>query len=403
LLGGYAVKIESIDFFYLSMPEILDIGDGSQDTVLVRLEAGGHVGWGECESSPLVTIAGLVCPKSHSKCRPVRDSVLGQRLESAEDILRIGDRVHENSLDMLQADHVLSGIDVAMWDALARARGVPVYELLGYERAYPKTPYASVLFGTTAQETLQKARNIRRQGYRAAKFGWEPFGEGEVQDDVDQVVAAREGLGKDGILLIDAGTVWGDDVERARQSLPVLQQCRATWLEEPFVSSALDAYRRLAGEVGTVKLAGGEGAHNFYMAQHMIDYAGIGYVQIDAGRIGGITVAKRVADYAHARGVTYVNHTFTSNLALSASMQAGAGLKEHVLCEYPTELKPLAYELTREHIVPDAEGLIRLPDAPGLGVTPDMEAVKRYLVDVEIRAKGEVLYRTPFPGAFMLS
>jgi L-alanine-DL-glutamate epimerase-like enolase superfamily enzyme len=377
------------------MPEILDIGDGSQDTVLVRLEAGGHVGWGECESSPLVTIAGLVCPKSHSKCRPVRDSVLGQRLESVENILRIGDLVRENSLDMLQADHVLSGIDVAMWDALARARGVPVYHLLGYPRAYPKTPYASVLFGVTAQETLEKARDIRRQGYRAAKFGWEPFGEGEVQDDVDQVVAAREGLGEDGILLVDAGTVWVDDVERACQVLPVLQECRATWLEEPFVSGALDAYRRLAAQAGTVKLAGGEGAHNFHMARHMIDYAGIGYVQIDAGRIGGISVAKRVADYARARGVTFVNHTFTSNLALSASMQAHAGIQEDVLCEYPTELKPMAYEMTREHIVPDSDGQIRLPDAPGLGVSPDLEAVKKYLVDVEIQAKGELLYRTP--------
>ncbi len=389
------MKIETLDFFYLSMPEILDIGDGSQDTTLVRLETGGHVGWGECASSPLVTIAGLVCPKSHGACRPVQDSVLGQRLESVDDIVRIGNLVRENSLDMLQADHVLSGIDVAMWDALARARGVPVYELLGYGRAYPKTPYASVLFGDTAQETLDKARQIRSQGFRAAKFGWGPFGKGEVQDDVDQVVAAREGLGKDGILLVDAGTVWVDDVERARQVLPVLQQCRATWLEEPFVSGALDAYHRLAAQSGTVKLAGGEGAHTFYMAQHMIDYAGIGYVQIDAGRIGGITVAKQVADYARARGVTYVNHTFTSNLALSASMQAHAGIEEHVLCEYPTELKPLAYEMTREHIVPDGDGQIRLPDAPGLGVTPDREAVKKYLVDVEIRAKGRVLYRTP--------
>jgi len=316
-------------------------------------------------------------------------------LESVDDIVRIGNLVRENSLDMLQADHVLSGIDVAMWDALARARGVPVYALLGYPRAYPKTPYASVLFGDTAQETLDKARTIRRQGYRAAKFGWGPFGKGEVEDDVDQVLAAREGLGEDGILLVDAGTVWVDDVERARQVLPVLQQCRATWLEEPFVSGALDAYRQIAAQSGTVKLAGGEGAHTFYMAQHMIDYAGIGYVQIDAGRIGGITVAKKVADYARARGVTYVNHTFTSNLALSASMQAGAGIEEHVLCEYPTELKPLAYELTREHIVPDEDGQIRLPDRPGLGVTPDVEAVKRYLVDVEIRAKGELLYRTP--------
>lgn len=80
-----------------------------------------------------------------------------------------------------------------------------------------------------------------------------------------------------------------------------------------------------------VGLAGVEGCHNFHMAKHMIDLAGLQYVQIDAGRIGGITVAKDVADYAAAKGVTYVNHTFTSNLALSASLQPFAGLIENSL------------------------------------------------------------------------
>jgi L-alanine-DL-glutamate epimerase-like enolase superfamily enzyme len=299
---------------------------------------------------------------------------------------------------MLQADHALSGIDIAMWDALARARDVPVYELLGYPRATPKTPYASVLFGDTSQETLLKARGIRDEGYRAAKFGWGPFGKGTVQEDEDHVRAAREGLGEECILLIDAGTVWVDDVERAAKVLPVLNECRATWLEEPFVSGALAEYRRIANlakQSGAVRLAGGEGAHTFFVAQHMIDYAGIGYVQIDAGRIGGITEAKRVADYARAKGVTFVNHTFTSHLTLVSSLQPMAGTETCALCEYPTELKPMAYEMSRQHIAPDADGLLRLPEAPGLGIEPDVDGVRKYLVDVEMRAKGRLLYRTP--------
>ncbi|OUC08804.1 mandelate racemase, partial [Litorilinea aerophila] len=160
-------------------------------------------------------------------------------------------------------------------------------------------------------------------------------------------------------------------------------------------SGALDAYRRLAAQAGPVKLAGGEGSHNFHMAQHMIDHAGIGYIQIDAGRIGGITVAKQVADYARQRGVTYVNHTFTSHLALSASLQPYAGLEQDLICEYPVELKSLAVELTREHISLDEDGLIRLPERPGLGMTPNTEALQKYLVDVEIRVNGRLLYTTP--------
>ena len=84
------MKIESVDFFYLSMPEVLDIGDGSQDALLVRIAAGEHVGWGECEAAPLVSIASLVCPMSHSACKPVGISVLGQSIDSVSDIRRIG-------------------------------------------------------------------------------------------------------------------------------------------------------------------------------------------------------------------------------------------------------------------------------------------------------------------------
>jgi L-alanine-DL-glutamate epimerase-like enolase superfamily enzyme len=260
------MRIETIDFFYLSMPEILDIGDGSQDALLVRVRAGGYTGWGECEAAPLVSIASLVCPMSHSACKPVKDSVLGEPLEQPADIARIGDLVRENSADLLQADHTVSGIDIALWDLLGQRYETPVYELLGYQQAYPKTPYASQLWGDTPQATLEKARQVRAAGFRAAKFGWGAFGRGTPEADADQVMAAREGLGEEGILLVDAGTIWKDDVEAAALRMKALEASRTLWLEEPFVAGALDAYSQLAGMSPSVKLAGGEGCHTFYMA-----------------------------------------------------------------------------------------------------------------------------------------
>merc|ERR1711964_352984 len=146
----------------------------------------------------------------------IQDSVLGQRLDGTGDIVRIGNLVRENSLDLLQTGHTLSGIDIAMWDLLGHQLQAPVYQLLGYQYAYPKTPYASVLFGDTPEQTLEKGRQMRRRGYRAGKFGWGNFGHGTVQSDIEQVRAAREGLGEDGILLIDAGTIWIDDVQPAK-------------------------------------------------------------------------------------------------------------------------------------------------------------------------------------------
>lgn len=272
---------------------------------------------------------------------------------------------------------------------------MPVYELLGIKRAYPKRPYASVLFGDTPAETLEAARDIARRGFQAAKFGWGPYGRGSVATDRDQVAAAREGLGADAALLIDAGTVWVDDVDAARQRLPALKEFNVIWLEEPFVGGALDAHKALASEAAPVRLAGGEGAHNFYMAKHLIDHGNIGFLQIDTGRIGGIGTAKAVADYAKAKGVIYVNHTFTTHLALSASLQPYVGIESAEICEYPAEPSPLAANLTREKLEIASDGLVRVPEAPGLGVTPDPEVLHQYLVDVHIEVGGKTLYQTP--------
>jgi L-alanine-DL-glutamate epimerase-like enolase superfamily enzyme len=389
------MRIEAVDFFYLAMPEVTDEADGSQDALLVRVAAGGHVGWGECEAAPLPSIAAFVCPKSHGVCRPVADSVLGKPLRDPSDIARISADVAYNSMDLLQAPHTLSGVEVALWDLLGRARGEPVWRLLGYQASHPKTPYASVLFGDTPQETLARARDARARNFRAAKFGWGPIGRGDVRQDADQFSAAREGLGSDALLLVDTGQIFIDDVERAAARLPALEQAAATWFEEPFAASALEAYGALAKLSARVKLAGGEGAHNVYMAKQLIDYGGVGYIQIDCGRIGGIGPSKDIADYAVGKGVTFVNHTFTSHLALSASMQPYAGLADHRICEFPAMPKLLALEMSANHLRPDANGEIAAPDAPGLGIEISPAGVRKYLQDVEIRVNGRQLFATP--------
>ena len=389
------MQIDAVDFFYLSMPEVTLEADGSQDALLVRVAAGGVVGYGECEAAPLPSIAAFVCPMSHGACQPVSASVLGRRLDSPADIAAIAADVAYNSMDVLQAAHTFSGIEMALWDILGKQRGEPVWKLLGYSASHPKTPYASLLFGDTPQQTLERGRDAMRRGFRAAKFGWGPIGRGSVQQDAEQFAAAREALGAQGLLLVDVGQVFVDDVDRAAQRLQALEQARAVWLEEPFHASALEEYSALAQRCNTVRLAGGEGAHNVFMARHLIDYGRVGFVQIDCGRIGGIGPAKQVADYAAARGVTYVNHTFTSHLALSASMQPFAGLAGHTICEYPAAPKALAVELTQDHLTPDANGQVSAPDAPGLGMRIDSEAVRRYQVSVDIRVAGRTLYTSP--------
>ena len=389
------MNIEAVDFFYLSMPVVTDAGDGSQDALLVRVAAGGLIGWGECEASPLTSIAAYLCPMSHGACRPVRDVVLGKPLGTPDDIAALAAAVELECMDLLQAAHTFSGIEMALWDLLGRKRDVPVHELLGYPRAYPKLPYASQLFGDTAAETLAGCRAARERGFRAVKCGWGPFGRGTLAEDRDHLQAAREGLGPDGTLLVDAGQIFREDVDGAAARIGMLEEVDTTWFEEPFLGGAYDAYAALAARSGKVRLAGGEASHNFHMARQLIDYGKVAYIQIDCGRIGGLAPAKRVADYALARGVTYVNHTFTSHLALCASLQPYAGLEQHVICEYPFAPKSVAWDMSATHLAPDRNGEVSVPAAPGLGIAMDPAGIAKYLVDVEISVRGKQLYRTP--------
>ena len=390
------MKIESVDLFYLRMPEVLDIGDGSQDSLLCRVRAGGYVGWGEAVCSPLVGLSAWITPLSHSGCHPVIDSVLGAPLNDPSDIAKVYQSVRKNSFyGLLQSDLLISGIEIAMWDCLGRAKSEPIWRLLGYQKSYPKLPYASVLFGDTAQETKQKALAMKQAGFKAVKFGWGPFGTTTVQADAEHIFAARDGIGDDGYLMIDAGTVFKEDVEAAAARLPALHEANVYWYEEPFDGYAISSYAQLSARTPKVALAGGEGAHNAYQGKQLIDDGKVGFIQIDAGYVGGISNAYQIAQYANKKGVKYVNHTFTSQSALSSSLQSFAGLAESDISEYPMEPKLLCQELTTNRIELDKNGMISAPDKPGTGMDINLDAVKKYLVQTQIEVGGKTLYRTP--------
>ncbi len=388
--------IDSVDLFYVRMPEVLDIGDGSQDGLVARVRAGGFEGFGEAVASPLTSIASWIAPMSHSGCHPVIDSVLGAKIDSPEDIRAIADKVRAQSFyGIIQSDLTFSGIEIALWDLLGRAKEQPIYELLGYRTSEKKLPYASVLFGDSPAETLEKARVMRQRGFSAIKFGWGPFGRGSVQQDAEHIFAARDGIGSDGHLMIDAGTVFGDDVAAAALRLTALHEAKVKWYEEPVSAAAISLYKDLSLRTPKVPLAGGEGAHNAFQAEHLIDQGGVEFIQIDTGYIGGIGPAYRVAQHAVKRGVQFVNHTFTSHSALAASMQPFAGLKDFWLAEYPMEPKALCVEMNKNKIEIQSDGMIQVPARPGLGIDFDTETIKKYLVDVEIKVSGKTLYKTP--------
>ena len=214
------MKITAVDPFYLRMPDITTAADGTQDTLLVRIQTDtGIEGWGECDASPLVSLAVYCCPMSHGNIINIRTSLVGETLDGPDDVLRLSEKTLRNGLDIQQIQHAYSGAEIALWDVIGRHLNKPVYRLLAERSgtsdiAHPKLPYASVLFGDTPEATHQIATRLRERGYRAAKFGWGPMGKFGEANDIALVRAAREGMGGDAQIMIDAGVVWGTITKR---------------------------------------------------------------------------------------------------------------------------------------------------------------------------------------------
>lgn len=391
------MRIESIDLFYVALPEITDAADGSQDSFLVRVRTDeGLEGWGESDASPLVSLAAYVCPMSHGNIINLSDSLLGETLETPDDVRRLHFKAHRRAMDIQQVDHAQSAVDIALWDVLGKKLKKPVYALLGYERTYPKLPYCSVLFGDDAESTRRRAEGIREQGYKAAKFGWGPMGKDE-ETDIAIVRAAREGLGPEPRLMVDAGVAWNLDAETAYQRACQFAPYDVTWLEEPLLAEAVEQYARVKEMGSPVAIAGGEGCNTYRSAEDFIRHGRPDFVQIDVGRIGGITQSDRVCRLAQRENVTFVNHTFKSHLQLAASLHVHGGVERFQFLEYPDTPSPLARDLTTQRIPRDENGMVHTPEAPGLGVEVDMDTVRKYLKPVRIEIDGQTIFANEIP------
>jgi L-alanine-DL-glutamate epimerase-like enolase superfamily enzyme len=387
------MKITSIDPIYLRLPEITTAADGTQDTLAVRIRTDkGLEGWGECDASPLVSLAAYCCPMSHGNIISIRESLLGETLDSPDDVRRLHAKALRNGSDIEQIDHAYSGADLALWDLAGKSLGKPVYRLLGGTKAHAKKPYASVLFGDTPEETLQIAQGLRARGFLAAKFGWGPLGKKDAEWDVALVRAAREGLGPRAELMVDAGWAWGRDVaavlDRAKRFAPY----NLTWLEEPLLPDALPEYGEVAKRRPAVPIAAGENAATLRAAENYIDQGGLSFIQIDAGRIGGITVARKVAERAAKKGITYVNHTFKSRLSIAAALHVFADFESFRYLEYPSSGSALSEQLAPGAFDRDASGLVSVTEAPGLGVKINPDCLRKFAAPVRIDVSGKTIF-----------
>jgi L-rhamnonate dehydratase len=369
------MKITNVEGLYLSLPEIEPRTDSSQDALIVRVTTdAGITGWGEVDASPWVARAVIEAPPSHTLASGLRHLLVG---EDPLDIDRLWGRMYEGTLYYGRegaAIQAMAGVDLALWDIKGKALKKPVYELL--EGGYRKSlrAYASNMFQPTLEATIERARAAREAGYTAVKFGWEPFG-GDPRRDCAYLEGIRREIGDDMELMLDVGHAWDarTTLERAR----LFEPFDLFWIEEPLHPDDLAGYALVSREC-EIPIAAGEEECTVAGFDRLVEQGGVDVVQVDPSRVG-LTQAMTVAVLAQTRGIPIVNHNFTTDINVAASLHLLASVPNAFILEYCVEPSDLVRSLARNPIA-IVDGHARVPEEPGLGVEPDPEVIERYLV-----------------------
>ncbi|HVZ15372.1 MAG TPA: mandelate racemase/muconate lactonizing enzyme family protein, partial [Bauldia sp.] len=375
--GGFcpSMRIANVEALHLSIPVVREVADGTQDVLLVRVTTDeGIVGLGEVVSSSYIGRAIIEAPKSAPRRHGLAAVLIGK--DPLDPVARWHD-MYEASRWYGRAGaalHVISGIDTALWDIVGRAQGKSVADVWGRKRDKVRA-YASVLFPETAAEAAALTERMLAKGVTAIKYGWGPFGR-ERARDLALMTAIRRTAGDDVEIMVDAGRIW-DAATAIDRGNELFERFNITWLEEPLHDEDFDGYRVLAA-AAKGRIAGGEAEDTFAAFAKLLDN-GVHVVQPDVGRAGGLTICRRVSEAAAAHKAWAVPHCFGTGVNLVASIQWMGAAADAPFNEYPFTDSPLRNELIAG--VPDpVDGMIPIPDAPGLGIELNESVVQRYRV-----------------------
>jgi D-galactarolactone cycloisomerase len=263
----------------------------------------------------------------------------------------------------------LGGLDIAFWDLRGKALGQPVYKLLGAQRNSVPA-YASGLLWQEDVSALEKeaARHMGK-GFRRVKMR---LGRGEDYD-VAALEAVCRAVGSNGNVLVDGSHRY--TLETALRLGEVLASKGAFWFEEPFPPEDIDSYVALRPRL-SVPLAAGENEFGVQGFRELLRAGALSVVQPDACRCGGITESLRVGRMAAERNIKVAPHTWSDAVALTANAHIVAALPNALTVEVDQTGNPFIDELLVEPLQIE-DGLLRLPDAPGLGIEPNKRTIER--------------------------
>lgn len=334
----------------------------------------GITGYGSVFTNGRLAMAGL---------EVLKPLLLGRNALEPEHLSEI---LHQNTFWMGRGGtltHVISGIDIALWDIKGKALSMSVASLLGGRHVERVRPYCSLLMDEPAplRDTLA---GFREQGYTAFKIGWGPFGRRDSYSRDEAIIAAaREAVGPDAALMVDAGAsdaFWPNDLKWAVRTAQMLAHYQVDWFEEALRPDALEDFVRLRA-LSPVPIAGGEVLTRRQSFLPFLRSGAFDIIQPDVTKVGGISEQRRIVWMAQAFGIQYVGHGWNTALGLAADLQMAAAFAGTRYVEY---IGGSAYVdgICRQPFQLDAEGCLAIPDRPGLGVDLDLDKLARYVDDV---------------------
>ncbi len=289
----------------------------------------------------------------------------------------------------------MSGIDIALWDIMGKATGMPVYKILG---GYTDRilPYASSGFYSNGKDVKVMAEEVEsyfKRGFRYAKIkvGRNPevllsplenmnFADEcnySLDEDLERVrmcceVAKRYG----GRIMVDVNNTWNSFT--AAEMCRKLQSMGVFWVEEPLHLDNLEGSRELAASLD-MAIAGYESeCGGFYRFKEIIDKRAVDIVQCDAIWSGGFTECRRIANYALGHCMPVIPHVFSTAICLAANMHLLGAIPNGGLLEFDQNVYPLRDELLTTKFSVAEDGYVHIPQKPGLGIELNPDAVEKY-------------------------
>jgi L-alanine-DL-glutamate epimerase-like enolase superfamily enzyme len=340
----------------------------STQTIIEITTDDGLRGYGSAYTSSSLVEAAL---------RLLRRWVVG---ETALEPERISETLHQKTFWQGRGGsvtHAISGINIALWDLFGKYTNQPVARLLGgYYRDRIK-PYGSVLFDEP-DKLRDKLQAVVGRGFRAIKMGWGPFGRVSRHLDEQLVRTARETVGAEVELMVDAGgseEYWPHGYKWAIETAHMLHPYDITWFEEALPPDDIEGYIKLR-EHSPVRISGGEVLTRRQSYIPWIERGAFDIVQPDCSKVGGLSEARRIGWMAHDHNVLLVPHGWNNAVGLAADLHLVAALPVAGWVEYLTPTRFID-ELLVAPFKLDADGMLTIPTAPGLGIEVDTDALDR--------------------------